>query len=92
MAEQPGFTLIQLRYFVAAAETGSMTAAAERLVIAQSAISAAVSNLEKELRIQLFIRSGRDRVLRHARAAAPAAAAHRVRVRPSRGRGAGAGR
>jgi DNA-binding transcriptional LysR family regulator len=56
MAEQPRFTLVQLRYFVAAAECGSMTAAAERLVIAQSAISAAVSNLEKELRTQLFIR------------------------------------
>ncbi|MGD0556729.1 MAG: LysR family transcriptional regulator [Streptosporangiaceae bacterium] len=56
MAEEAGFTLVQLRYFVAAAESGSMTAAAERLVIAQSAISAAVSNLEKELRAQLFIR------------------------------------
>ena len=56
MSDVPGFTLVQLRYFVAAAETGSMTAAAERLVIAQSAVSAAVSNLEKELRIQLFIR------------------------------------
>jgi DNA-binding transcriptional LysR family regulator len=41
MAEEAGFTLVQLRYFVAAAESGSMTAAAERLVIAQSAISAA---------------------------------------------------
>jgi len=50
------FTLVQLRYFVACAEAGSMTAAAERLMIAQSAVSAAVSSLEKELRLQLFIR------------------------------------
>ena len=51
-----GFTLAQLRYFVAAAEAGSMTAAAERLLIAQSAVSTAVSNLEQELSVQLFIR------------------------------------
>jgi len=41
VSEQPGFTLVQLRYFVASAESGSMTAAAEQLLIAQSAISAA---------------------------------------------------
>jgi DNA-binding transcriptional LysR family regulator len=51
-----GFTLVQLRYFVIAAEAGSMTAAAERLHIAQSAVSVAVSNLERDLRVQLFIR------------------------------------
>ncbi|QMU71530.1 LysR family transcriptional regulator [Streptacidiphilus sp. P02-A3a] len=56
MAETVGFTLTQLRYFVVAAETGSMTAAAERLLIAQSAVSTAVSNLEHELGVQLFIR------------------------------------
>jgi DNA-binding transcriptional LysR family regulator len=56
MEATPGFTLVQLRYFVASAEAGSMTAAAERLVIAQSAVSTAVSNLEKDLRLQLFIR------------------------------------
>jgi DNA-binding transcriptional LysR family regulator len=56
MEATPGFTLVQLRYFVASAEAGSMTAAAERLVIAQSAVSTAVSNLEKDLQLQLFIR------------------------------------
>ncbi|MCX4723143.1 LysR family transcriptional regulator [Streptomyces sp. NPDC090052] len=50
------FTLVQLRYFVAAAEAGSMTGAAERLLIAQSAVSTAVSNLEHELGVQLFLR------------------------------------
>jgi DNA-binding transcriptional LysR family regulator len=54
--EAVGFTLVQLRYFVVAAEAGSMTAAAERLLIAQSAVSTAVSNLERELGVQLFIR------------------------------------
>ena len=52
----PNFTLVQLRYFVAAAETGSMTAAARQLVISQSAISTAVGQLERELGVQLLIR------------------------------------
>ncbi|MEY9940058.1 LysR family transcriptional regulator [Streptacidiphilus sp. MAP5-52] len=56
MPEPARFTLTQLRYFVVAAEAGSMTAAAERLLIAQSAVSTAVSNLEHELGVQLFIR------------------------------------
>lgn len=51
-----GFTLVQLRYFVIAAERGSMTAAADNLRIAQSAVSTAITNLEHELRAQLFIR------------------------------------
>lgn len=50
------FTLVQLRYFVVAAESGSMTAAADKLCIAQSAVSSATTNLEHELRVQLFIR------------------------------------
>ena len=53
---EPSFTLIQLRYFAAAAERGSMTAAARDLVVSQSAISTAVSQLEKELGVQLFLR------------------------------------
>jgi DNA-binding transcriptional LysR family regulator len=50
------FTLKQIEYFVAAAETGSITLASERVHISQPAISAAISNLETELGIQLFIR------------------------------------
>ncbi|MFF4362216.1 LysR family transcriptional regulator [Streptomyces sp. NPDC001604] len=56
MTAPVGFTLVQLRYFVVAAESGSMTAAAEQLHIAQSAVSTAVSNLERDLQVQLFIR------------------------------------
>jgi DNA-binding transcriptional LysR family regulator len=56
VSQRPEFTLRQLSYFLAAAETGSMTAAAQLLCVAQSAISSAVSQLERRLGIQLFIR------------------------------------
>lgn len=52
----PGFTFVQLRYFAAAAELGSMTAAAKELRVSQSAVSTAVAQLEKELRVQLLLR------------------------------------
>ena len=51
-----GFTLTQLRYFAAAAEQGSMTAASRQLMVSQSAISTAVALLEKELGVQLLLR------------------------------------
>ncbi|MGE0718746.1 MAG: LysR family transcriptional regulator [Alphaproteobacteria bacterium] len=50
------FTLRQIEYFVAAAETGSITLASDRVHISQPSISAAVSHLETEFGIQLFIR------------------------------------
>lgn len=50
------FTLVQLRYFAAAAEEESMTGTANRLVVSQSAVSTAVRNLERELGVQLLIR------------------------------------
>jgi len=50
------FTLKQIAYFVAAAETGSITLAAERVNISQPSISAAISVLEENFGIQLFIR------------------------------------
>jgi len=50
------FTLRQLEYFVVAGETGSITRAAERIKISQPSISTAISQLEKELNVQLFIR------------------------------------
>jgi DNA-binding transcriptional LysR family regulator len=54
--KQPSFTLVQLRYFAAAAEHGSMTAAAKALVVSQSAVSTAIAQLEKELGVQLLLR------------------------------------
>lgn len=50
------FTLRQLQYFVAAAEAGSITLAAEQIHISQPSISGAISQLETELGVTLFIR------------------------------------
>ncbi|MHB1533851.1 MAG: LysR family transcriptional regulator [Acidimicrobiales bacterium] len=52
-------TLTQLRTFLAVADTASMRAAAERLVVSQPAVSAAVSSLERELGVALVTRQGR---------------------------------
>jgi DNA-binding transcriptional LysR family regulator len=49
--------LRQLATFVAVAEEGSFTRAADRLHVVQSAVSAGVRNLEKELGTTLFDRS-----------------------------------
>ncbi|MGQ1795905.1 MULTISPECIES: LysR substrate-binding domain-containing protein [unclassified Kocuria] len=71
-----GYTLRQLLCFVAVAEHGSITAAAEQLRVSPSAVSGAVDELERVLRTQLTVRrrahgvtlttSGHD-VLRRAR-------------------------
>lgn len=50
------FTLRQLEYFIAAGETGSITQASDRINISQPSISTAISQLEQELDVQLFIR------------------------------------
>ena len=50
------FTLRHLEYFVAAGETGSVTLASERINISQPSISTAISHLETELGVQLFVR------------------------------------
>jgi DNA-binding transcriptional LysR family regulator len=50
------FTFRQLGYFIAAAETGSITAASQRASISQPAISTAISHIERELDVQLFLR------------------------------------
>src|SRR3981081_1696670 len=49
-------TTAQLRYFVEAAENLSMTRAAETLMVAQSAVSSSVAQLERAIGAQLFIR------------------------------------
>ncbi len=50
------YTLRQIEYFIATAETGSITLASERLNISQPSISAAITHLEEELKVQLFVR------------------------------------
>ena len=54
-----GVSLDQLRTFIAAVDEGSFSAAARKLLRAQSVISEAVSNLEDQIGVPLFDRSGR---------------------------------
>ncbi len=51
--------LRQLRVFVAIAEEGTFTAASDRLILVQSAVSATVRALERELGVALFERTTR---------------------------------
>lgn len=50
------FTLRQLQYFVAVAEQGSITRAAQNLSISQSSITEAIKELETDLGVELFER------------------------------------
>ncbi|WP_144629926.1 LysR family transcriptional regulator [Arthrobacter woluwensis] len=73
--------LQQMRYVVGIAETGSFTRAAARNFVVQSALSHQIAALERELGVQLFVRSSRqvrlteagEAFLPHARAALDAA-------------------
>ena len=56
-------TLQQLRYMIAISECGSISSAAQRLLIAQPSLSKAVSELEHEMGIVLFYRSNRGIIL-----------------------------
>jgi len=49
----------QLRAFLAVAETGSVRAAAETLVVSQPAVSAVLASLQRELAVPLVEREGR---------------------------------
>jgi DNA-binding transcriptional LysR family regulator len=86
------FTLRQFGYFVAAAETGSITLGARRERISQPAISTAISHIERELDVQLFLRhhaqglsltSARRALLREARHLKQAVRPGRRRLRES---------
>jgi DNA-binding transcriptional LysR family regulator len=50
------FTLRQLEYLVAVGEYGSVTEAAERVNVSAPSVSAAISQLEREFGINLFVR------------------------------------
>src|ERR1700728_311507 len=52
-------SLDQLRTFIAAVDAGSFSAASRKLLRAQSVVSETISNLEDQIGVQLFDRSGR---------------------------------
>src|ERR1700761_2492851 len=54
-----GVSLDQLRTFIAAVDEGSFSAASRKLFRSQSVVSEAVSNLEEQIGVTLFDRSGR---------------------------------
>jgi DNA-binding transcriptional LysR family regulator len=54
-----GVSLDQLRTFIAAVDEGSFSAASRKLLRSQSVVSETVSNLESQIGVPLFDRSGR---------------------------------
>ncbi len=59
------FTLRQLQYFVAVAEQGSITRAAQNLSISQSSITESLKELESDLGVSLFERHPRGLNITH---------------------------
>jgi len=84
-----GVTLDQLRTFVAAAEQGSISAAARKLKRSQSVVSQTISALERRLDVKLFDRKTRyptltdagSSLLKHARHVADGADDFKARAR-----------
>ena len=66
MSQTLGVELRQLEYFVAVAHERSFTLAARRLHVVQSAVSAAIASLERDLKVTLFERSAQRVVLTEA--------------------------
>lgn len=67
----PRYTLRQLEYLVAVGEEGSVARAARRLAVSAPSVSVALSDLEAELGLALFVR-------RHARGLVPTPGGRRV--------------
>ncbi|MFA1621440.1 LysR family transcriptional regulator [Rhizobium mongolense] len=59
------FTLRQIQYFVAVAEQGSVTRAAQNLSISQSSVTEALKELETDLSVELFERHPRGLTITH---------------------------
>ncbi|AEF54425.1 LysR family transcriptional regulator [Marinomonas posidonica] len=58
-------SLRQIRYFIAIAETGSVSAAASAVYISQSTLTTAIKQLEEELGVGLFERHAKGMELTH---------------------------
>jgi DNA-binding transcriptional LysR family regulator len=65
MVAAMSFTLRQLQYFVAVAEHGTVSHAAQSLSISQSAVTEAVKELEADLGVRLFDRHARGLAITH---------------------------
>ena len=63
--EQMAFTLRQLQYFIAVAEEGTVSGAAQSLSISQSAVTEAIKELESDLGVTLFERHRRGLTITH---------------------------
>jgi DNA-binding transcriptional LysR family regulator len=59
------FTIRQLQYFVAVAESGTVSGAAQNLSISQSSVTEAIKELESDLGVQLFDRHSRGLAITH---------------------------
>jgi len=59
------FTLRQLQYFIAVAEEGTVSGAAQSLSISQSAVTEAIKELESDLGVALFERHRRGLTITH---------------------------
>ncbi|MFY8030511.1 MAG: LysR family transcriptional regulator, partial [Devosia sp.] len=59
------FTLRQLQYFIAVAEEGTVSGAAQSLSISQSAVTEAIKELEGDLGVALFERHRRGLTITH---------------------------
>jgi DNA-binding transcriptional LysR family regulator len=59
------FTLRQLQYFIAVAEEGTVSGAAQSLSISQSAVTEAIKELESDLGVTLFERHRRGLTITH---------------------------
>ncbi|WP_263260710.1 LysR substrate-binding domain-containing protein [Pseudomonas sp. RIT-PI-S] len=58
-------TLRQIRHFIAVAETGSISAAAQAVFISQSTLTGAIQQLEEEIGVTLFNRHAKGMSLTH---------------------------